>query len=482
MKLSMWILSDWLKKYNPDNKINEGEQILRGVRLFSSDVKFENQNVYLGVAKDFIPSDSENIICINGHDMILLKTTDMEAVLNDVFDAFDFYYSWADGLVSDIYEGCSLQHLVDKSHEVFLDPITLHDAGNVLTAHSKEFGLGTIDKEWDTIITTKSMSLDSLHMMREHLHEIRFTKGVMTAKLKDKSPEFMLRNLFLNQKNMGRLVVVEVNNPITKGRLQLVESFGNIIEAWLKLNSSRKEMLEENQMFIDLLNGNEIIKEQLFKKIDVLGWKPGHKKIILAINNLGYYSEIHRPMLNTLEKNLSSCFLMEYKDDIIILANTDLLKEKRLIEIISPILKKTSSFCGISYEFYELLNIKDAYEQAALTLTHCPKEIGEIYFCKDYALKFFYNSIKSNVNHNIIHPELLKLLDYDSINNSDLFKTLYEFLKHERNLVKTANILNVHRNTLVYRINKINQVTSIDLDNPDTRAYLTLSFILIREP
>jgi hypothetical protein len=50
----MWILAEWLKKYNPVIMIQEGEPVLRGVRLFSVDLMFEKQNVYLGPAKDFV--------------------------------------------------------------------------------------------------------------------------------------------------------------------------------------------------------------------------------------------------------------------------------------------------------------------------------------------------------------------------------------------------------------------------------------------
>ena len=35
MKLSMWILADWLKTYNPQINIKDGRRTLRNVRLLS---------------------------------------------------------------------------------------------------------------------------------------------------------------------------------------------------------------------------------------------------------------------------------------------------------------------------------------------------------------------------------------------------------------------------------------------------------------
>ena len=38
MRLSMWILADWLWKYNPIIYIKDGVQTLRGVRRYSTDL------------------------------------------------------------------------------------------------------------------------------------------------------------------------------------------------------------------------------------------------------------------------------------------------------------------------------------------------------------------------------------------------------------------------------------------------------------
>lgn len=481
MKLSMWILSDWLNKYTPDNRITEGEKILRGVRLISNDISFEGTNVYLGRAKDFISSDNENIICINGHDMILLKTQDIEAVLNDIFDAFDFYNRWADGLISDIYEGCTIQDLVDKSHEVFNDPITIHDSGNVLTAYSKEYGLGSVDDEWDTIITTKSMSLEALHKMKDHLKEIKSRNEVLLINMDEFSPEFMLKNIFANNKNMGRAVLVLSKHNPTKGRIHLFETFANIIETWLKFNSERKEMLEENALIFELLSGNQINEDELLTKIKVFGWDENDRKVLIAISNPFFYSELHRPLITSLEKILKNCYILEFKNKIIVINNCQNLSGPKLIETIKPLLKRTSSYAAFSYEFTDILKLRTSFEQADLTLTQCPKEEGKFYFCKDYALSYICSVIKSNVNQNFIHPALNIIKQHDKDSNSELFKTLYAFLLNERNLVKTAAILNIHRNTLIYRLNKIDTLTGVDLEDEDVRIYLIISYKILAD-
>ena len=54
MRLSMWILYDWLKKYRPEPRILQGEQVLRSARILSSETDIERQNVlqHAGDAQD----------------------------------------------------------------------------------------------------------------------------------------------------------------------------------------------------------------------------------------------------------------------------------------------------------------------------------------------------------------------------------------------------------------------------------------------
>jgi purine catabolism regulator len=72
------------------------------------------------------------------------------------------------------------------------------------------------------------------------------------------------------------------------------------------------------------------------------------------------------------------------------------------------------------------------------------------------------------------------LLDYDSRNNADLVKTLEAFFTCHGNLSQTADMLIVHRNTLLYRMNRINDIAQIDLDRPEIRLALHLALTVRR--
>lgn len=72
------------------------------------------------------------------------------------------------------------------------------------------------------------------------------------------------------------------------------------------------------------------------------------------------------------------------------------------------------------------------------------------------------------------------LMDYDVRQNADLIKTLEAFFNCHGNLSQTAESLIVHRNTLLYRMNRINEIAEIDLNRPETRLALHLALTIRR--
>ncbi|MCA9902900.1 MAG: helix-turn-helix domain-containing protein [Anaerolineae bacterium] len=72
------------------------------------------------------------------------------------------------------------------------------------------------------------------------------------------------------------------------------------------------------------------------------------------------------------------------------------------------------------------------------------------------------------------------LLDYDHKQNADLIKTLEAFFQKHGNLSQTADALIVHRNTLLYRMSRINEIAEVDFDRPEIRLGLHLALTIRR--
>lgn len=70
---------------------------------------------------------------------------------------------------------------------------------------------------------------------------------------------------------------------------------------------------------------------------------------------------------------------------------------------------------------------------------------------------------------------LAALADYDRDQGAELLKTLEAFFDNLGNLARTAEALHVHRNTLLYRLARIGEISGMDLDDAEDRLALWLS-------
>jgi purine catabolism regulator len=63
---------------------------------------------------------------------------------------------------------------------------------------------------------------------------------------------------------------------------------------------------------------------------------------------------------------------------------------------------------------------------------------------------------------------------------AEFIHTLEAYFEHNGNLSQTADALFVHRNTLVYRLERIETITSLDLDKPENRLAIQLALRIHR--
>lgn len=75
-----------------------------------------------------------------------------------------------------------------------------------------------------------------------------------------------------------------------------------------------------------------------------------------------------------------------------------------------------------------------------------------------------------------VSTKLIELRDYDRKKGSGLLTTLYYYITLHQDTNKIAAKLNIHKNTLFYRITRIREITGFDLNDAETVFKIMLSF------
>jgi PucR family transcriptional regulator, purine catabolism regulatory protein len=140
---------------------------------------------------------------------------------------------------------------------------------------------------------------------------------------------------------------------------------------------------------------------------------------------------------------------------------------------------------GISRPAVGLLALREAYREAKDALT-IATELGErdrTTFYGDLKLFQFLLGLKDQSLDQLkrFHQETLgPLAQHDERKHGDLIRTLNGFFEANGNLAKAATELDVHRNTLVYRLERISELTGLDLNDAENRLILSLALKIQR--
>jgi len=71
------------------------------------------------------------------------------------------------------------------------------------------------------------------------------------------------------------------------------------------------------------------------------------------------------------------------------------------------------------------------------------------------------------------------LISYDEDHNSDLVRTLRVFFESNANASEAADRLFLHRNSMIYRLARIGELTGLDLKDPSARLALQLGILAV---
>ncbi|HEY5523794.1 MAG TPA: helix-turn-helix domain-containing protein [Clostridium sp.] len=241
------------------------------------------------------------------------------------------------------------------------------------------------------------------------------------------------------------------------------------------LENKLKELypLKEN-IIIDILNGKEISSEEIqinlpmiFKGVNLIcfGFNGNKKDALNVIHEIYEEEEV---------------VAVDYGDLIVIIGIFEDVEEhcKSIIRSITEDLYlSVSSF--YSENITDLNGLKSAFNEAKECL-----ELKEVYKIKENILnstnvffeKLIYN-IKDEIKEDVVSKFSYKFRDF----GSEMRSTAEGFVKCDLNISETAKMLFIHRNTLIYRLDKIKKDTGFDIRNFREATLFKAVYLICKE-
>lgn len=135
---------------------------------------------------------------------------------------------------------------------------------------------------------------------------------------------------------------------------------------------------------------------------------------------------------------------------------------------------------GMGRSAGELEDWRDSHREAtqALMMAVRLNERAPLFFGDLSVYRLLFQLERSPELEAFCREVLGPLMDYEGA--GDLLETLEAFSEKLGNLSQTAERLFIHRNSLLYRMERIHQIAGIDMNNPDTRLAVHLALKIRR--
>lgn len=380
------------------------------------------------------------------------------------------------------------QSIIDAAYEAMGLPIQLHDSAFNMLAVAPKKRLN--DTFWD-------ISLDTGSFPREII--MKFHKqGFMEAASTRRSPYYVDWGDCAKSPRIQGVIRV---NDVVEGYISIIcprelysieydEAMALIVNACtIEMERSRYSNLSSDPLLKVLMH--DLIRNKLSSNETMDLWRERLPSSFCG-SFLLFAANVPKANLPASQKHLMyelrECFPLhiEMIDNGILYILFYALKEKdsaRLEEAMRGALVGLNASAGYSELFDDLLNFSIWKRQAenALNLGSKLAFNESIHSYEDYRFPVILHTIMENsLECEYIAPGIRLLENYDRMYGTDYYYTLERYMLSGRSNKRMLEELDIHRNTLLYRLQKIEEILSISLDDSELAAHYYISFYILK--
>lgn len=253
-----------------------------------------------------------------------------------------------------------------------------------------------------------------------------------------------------------------------------------------------QEHSTEDQVLYNLLFHYKRYADSTRKILTQLGFTQGAELAIITCTTTDTHSSIDRyevPIQFAFQNRYKRILRLKFKNQLIFLINRTQINtsnstfSKTVEEIYDKITQKNGSLNviigkGNFYEDYE--NIHKSYEESLTVI-----QLAQLHnnrFLYKYKEIGAYKIIMGVQNRTLIESfsqdMLGQLYRNDDLHNTDYVSFLRIFLEENGSTSKISKRLFIHRNTVLYKIKKVERLLDIDATNPFTKTNLYMAFLI----
>jgi len=516
MKINLQILAEELAPLTFERALSSAPDVFPFAmpKPFCAGSTVEDSYVYIARAADLpvapaIDGPHPSLICIgeppadyrsSGFDMLVTHDEiTVLALLDRALEVFERYDAWGRKMQALLDENAPLKRLGEVSYPFFNNPIYFQGSGfkcifyvfdkkDLATSKNLNF---YYDTAGNVIVPDGSyLPLDAINELisdPEYVNAINATGPTIYS-----GEPYGFRCLFYNigvaSNSIARLCIDETCRDLTEKDYALIAILGDYLEKGLRgKDFDNYDRPKDLDLVLESLLDHHLVDEQ--RIIDVLTayrWNVDDSYFCMVMESKS--EDHHWKTLKTLALQLTSqlpseCYLV-FDERLVFVFNltqTQLTKDD-VLERSIPLFRDNLLSAGISETFADFKYLYYFYQQAisALTLGKLQDPMFWYFPYGNYNLDNFITRGKGKQIIETFLPRGLRLLmAHDHDTGSDLVALLHDYLDCNMSITETTRKAYIHRNTCMYRVKRIEEISKLNLEDPDVRLELQIAFKLM---
>lgn len=422
--------------------------------------------------------------------IVVPSDTSIMTLFNKVLSIFNAYNEIQDYMQNIINRDLPIEEFSRIIEKVFHNPCCLSDRYSHVwfcSIPNEKFEEYYMRIGNDIYLSNEQINL--LKMDEEYTHTIKNRiPGIYSAC--NYGFRTLYQNVFLSDQFYARLSIEEINKTFTDRDIALIYMMQEYLQFYLeKKNLKNFLVLDElDDVVIALIRDQLVSDKTIEESLSIKGWKM--RDLYFSIFVEASANDIRNNTLIALSLQMSSLlpniYSLVYENSIYILINLSkpIITKQDALKIILPTLRDNYFKAGISMSFEDFRDLRSYFCQSQ-KLIDIGKTIYPDFWYFDSAnhiLDFFITYAVGDLKPHAFYPEgLVRLIKYDDINGTEYVALLRTYLETNLSPLKSSKLLFMHRNTFLYRLDRIKELLGMNLDDYNERLLLSICLKLMQK-
>lgn len=421
--------------------------------------------------------NTKNILNATNNLIIIEEDVSMHKVFNEIIDIFFTFNRWERQMTDNINNFVTFAKMFEDLTPVIDQGIYLVNSTFHLIAYTKKYLPDISDlaikQAQKLIVKPNFRDLDSLTDV--------FQYNAINHGLH--------KNIFYHNEYVGRLgLSYSPDEERNKYYTHILTYLGKYLEDLYAITGSYERESGTIQILkttlTELLRGDTVEIHTLNEIMLQLQYQPNDEYYLVQLKtNAQKDADIYAKYIGEqMERKWRGITCVNARSSTVILLNDTVYSKYEAADFFQQLtyyIRDSLLFAAVSRKFTNIQNIKQAYEQTEIAFHYGRNSDAShwIYRFDNYVYEYLLRSAIGKFSPDqVAIPALVQLREYDEKRQTQYYKTLFEYIKQQYNASVTSQSLFIARSTFLNRLEKIIELTGIDLSSWKQRLYLTLSY------